>query len=320
MGKAIVLLSIFAVLSTVPVEVRADKPANLAEKEVLSQARIVAEYMDLGEYAAARDELQKGLKNLKTAGSAVRPIAAQTHAMLGVVHVLGFKNTKEATKHFEAAIKIQKDIALPKQADTRSKIVFAKAYETIHPTIDCNTLMGLYHQAVPLAQEGMTTVIEAKLDKLLVPGTIQVMYRGADGGAYQEALMSHAEGCTFRGEIPADKVNAPKIEYYLEARVKDGRPSARKGKSKEPFVVNVSFGPVADAPAPKVAAAPVEPEAPTPEPATEPKVDEVEDLLLTQPKEPRGSGCAGCSTGSQTAPTWWLLGLVMLFLRRRRRA
>jgi MYXO-CTERM domain-containing protein len=294
------------------------QPANKAEVSVEKDIRMVAEYIDLGEYEVARDKLASGLEKLKMAGSAMRPIAAETHVLLGVVYVLGLRDTKKATEHFKTAINIQKDITLPKVANDRAKLVFGRAYEALFPVINCDKLMGLSHKAVPLAQEGTDTVVEAKLGKHLVGGTMLVMYRGPKGGAFQEAPLEKVEGCTYRGAIPAKAVNAPKIEYYLEARLKDGRPSARRGKAKVPFTVNVSFGPVADAPEPDpktvVAEAKPEPE------ETGPKPDEVEDLLLNKPKSPKGSGCAGCSTGDQDDGILWMLAFGALIALGRRRS
>jgi MYXO-CTERM domain-containing protein len=295
------------------------QPANKAEAAAVNDMRMVVEYIDLGEYEVAREKLEKSLEKLKMAGSAVRPVSADTHVMLGIVYVIGLRNTKKATEHFKTAIEIKKDIALPKVANDRAKLVFGRAYEALHPTIKCDQLMGLFHKAVHLAQEGVPTMVEAKLGKHLVGGTMLVLYRGSGGGSFREAPLEKVEGCTYRGAIPADVVNAPKVEYYLEARMKDGRPSARRGKSKVPFKVNVSFGPVADAPEPDpktvVAQKDLDPEDPAP------KNDEVEDLLLKKPDTAKGSGCAGCSTGSQSGGSFmWLLAFcgILVLVRRRR--
>ncbi|MCP4444213.1 MAG: hypothetical protein GY811_02560 [Myxococcales bacterium] len=318
--RNVALVPALAILlaSATVAQVAVAQPANKAEASVAKDMRMVGEYIDLGEYQMARDTLTKDLETLKNAGSAIRPIAAETHVKLGVVLILGFKNTKLATEHFGIAISIEKDIALPDFANDRAKLVFGRAYEAIHPTIKCDTLLGMFHKLVPLAQEGKPAVIEAKLDRYLVGGPMMVMYRGAGASEFSEAPMSKVEGCTFRGEIPGDKVNAPNIEYYLEARLKDGRPAARRGKSKSPLLVNVSFGPIADAP---------EEVAPKEEPpkeevaAAEPLKDEVEELLLAEPAKPRGSGCAGCSTGSGAPGAGGLLALLALVgLRRRRKS
>jgi hypothetical protein len=295
------------------------QPANKAEVAVEKDIRMVTEYIDLGEYEVARDKLVEGLKKLKMAGSAVRPIAAETHALLGVVYVLGLRDTKKATEHFKTAINIQQDITLPKVANDRAKLVFGRAYEALHPTIKCDQLMGLSHKAVPLAQEGTPTVVEAKLGKHLVGGTMLVLYRGAKGGAFSEAPLEKVEGCTYRGAIPASAVSAPKVEYYLEARLKDGRPSARRGKAKSPFKINVSFGPVADAPEPDPKTVVAEAKA-SPDTDTAPKPDEIEDLLLNKPKEPKGKGCAGCATGGQNGGVLWILAFGALLALGRRRS
>lgn len=290
------------------------QPANKTEAKAAASMRMVGEYVELGEYAMAKDSLTKSLADLKMAGSAVRPIAAETHLKLGVVLVLGFRNTKLATEHFSTAINIQKDIALPDFANDRAKVVFGRAYEAIHPTIKCDTLLGMWHKSVPLAQEGSPTIIEAKLDRYLLDGPMLVMYRGASGGAFKEATMTKVDGCTFRGEIPGDGVNAPKIEYYLESRLKDGRAAARKGKAKSPFLVNVSFGPIADA-----QEATPKPVDPTKEVAVvAPPKDDVDDLLLTTPKKSKGSGCAGCQTGSRGPLGGSLLALLVLIGLARR--
>lgn len=294
------------------------QPANKVEAAVAKDMRMLTEYVEMGEYKMAREHLEKNLEKLKMAGSAVRPISAEAHVKLGVVIILGFKNTKLATEHFSTAISIQKDVALPKFANDRAKVVFKRAYEAIHPTIKCDELLGMFHQSVPLAQEGTPAVIEAKLDRYLVDGSTFILYRGAGGAEFSEAPMKKVENCTFRGEIPADRVNAPNVEYYLESRMKDGRPAARKGKAKTPFLVNVSFGPVADAPEP--VEKPEETEN-TEVAEVEPPKDEVEELLLTEPKKPKGSGCAGCRADGGAPATSGLLALfALLGLRRRRRA
>ncbi len=315
--RHLLLFSVFAILLGGSVNTASAQPANKAEAKAASNMRMISEYIDLGDYKAARKSLETTLGKLKTAGSAVRPIAAQVHVRLGVVLILGFRDTKQATEQFETAISIQQDIALPDFANDRAKLVFGRAYEALHPTIKCDTLMGLFHKSVPLAQEGVPTVIEAKLDKLLLDGTMLVMYRGAKGGEFSEAPMSKVEGCTFRGEIPAAHVNAPKIEYYLESRLKDGRPAARKGKAKLPFIVNVSFGPIADAPEPAKNTEPTKEEVATLEPAN----DDVEELLLAGPNKPKGSGCAGCGVGGGAPLSGGFLALLALLgIRRRRKA
>jgi MYXO-CTERM domain-containing protein len=317
MRTAAALLATVLALTTASIASAQDAPANKAEARVLAKGRMINEYIDLGEYDTARDNLEASLEQLKAAGSAMRPIAADTHALLGVVYILGYKNTKKATEHFKAAIRINKKVTLPKQANDRAKVVFGKAYEALYPTINCDTLVGMSHRPLALAQEGKPGVIEAKLDKLLLDSSLQLIYRGPGGDDFVEVPMKRTEGCTFRGEIPAEDMVAPKVEYYLEARLKDGRPSARRGKAKKPYVINVSFGPVADAPEPEKSEETKQVE--DDESVGKPD-DEVEDLLLTKPKEPKGSGCAGCSAGREGGASWLLaLGVVFVLGSRRRR-
>jgi MYXO-CTERM domain-containing protein len=89
-------------------------------------------------------------------------------------------------------------------------------------------------------------------------------------------------------------------------------------------VVNVRFGPVADAapveePTESATAAAEPAKAEEPE-TTEPREDEVEDLLLTQPKKPKGSGCAGCQTEGGAGGSWLWAALGLLWFVRRRRS
>lgn len=291
------------------------QPANKTEREVVAANRMVSEYIDLGEYDTARDSLKKSIAKLKAKGSGARPIAADTHALLGVVYVLGYKDSKQARAHFATAIRIHRDVALPQQAGQRSKVLFGKAMDEVHPKIDCDKLMGVAHEAVAFAQEGSETTIEAKMGKLLRDGPVLVLYRGPKDGEFSELPMEAGEDCTYRAKIPGNSIAAPKLEYFVEARLKDGRLAARKGKPKKPFVVNVSFGPASDEPVPteggqEKAGAEVQPEKPK---------DEVEELLLTKPEQPKkASGCAGCSAHEGTGSAW-LLGLGALALLRRRR-
>ncbi len=318
-----VIVSVIALLCSVAAAPAWSAPSNAAEAKALKQIRFVDEAIELGEYELAKVNLEKTLKDLKMAGSAVTPIAARTHVLLGVVYVLGFRNTKGATEEFTTAINIQKDVALPAAANNRAKIVFGRAYEALFPTVDCGKLMGIYHQPLPLAQEGATASLEAKLGKYLLDGSLTVLYRNVGTTKYSEAPMAKVEGCTFRGDIPGAGVNAPQVEYYLEARLKDGRPSARKGKAKVPFAINVSFGPVAAATPPK--------EAKTEAVVAEAKPEEVKtgfessntendeiDVLLGKPRPTKGSGCAGCSTEGGAGGSWFWALLALLALKRRR--
>jgi hypothetical protein len=316
MRNALVSLVALLSLSLVSAPAAAQDLANKTEREVAAANRMVGEYIDLGEYKTARDSLTKSIGKLKDKGSAARPIAADTHALLGVVFVLGFKDTKMAMMHFETAIRIHKDVALPKQANERAKVLFDKAMNEVYPVIDCKKLMGVSHEAVAFAQEGSGTTISAKLGKLLRDGPMMVMYRGPKGGKFTELPMTAGKDCTYSAEIPGDAISAPKLEYYLEARLKDGRLAARKGKPKSPFVVNVSFGPAADEPSTLDEADPKKPDGKVEKPK-----DEVEELLITRPKEPKkGSSCAGCQAGSGLGANWLLALGVALMLRRRRRS
>jgi hypothetical protein len=295
----------------------AQELANKTERDVAAANRMAGEYIDLGEYKTARESLTKSIGKLKDKGSAARPVAADTHALLAVVYVLGFKDSKLAMTHFATAIRINKDVTLPKQANDRAKVLFGKAMDEVHPKIDCDKLMGVSHEAVAFAQEGSAATIQAKLGKLLRDGPVMVLYRGPKGGDFKEVAMAAGGDCTYSAEIPGDAISAPKLEYYVEARLKDGRLAARKGKPKTPFVVNVSFGPAPDQPTTVEEANPEKAETKPEKPK-----DEVEDLLLTRPKEPKkGSGCAGCAAGSEGGATWLLaLGVALILGRRGRLA
>lgn len=317
------IASVFAILVSLGIAPASAAPPNKAESKALAEMRFADEAIELGEFALAKGNLEKTLKQLTTSGSAVSPTAAKAHVLLGIVQILGFKNTKLAMDEFTSAINIQKDVALPTSASDRVKLVFGRAYEVLYPIVNCAELRGLYHKPLPLAEEGKSALLEANLGKYLLDGSMVIMYRNVGRGKYQEASMVKVDGCKYSGEIPAAGVNAPQVEYYLESRLPDGRASARKGKAVNPFAINVSFGAGAQADKPpekkdaqddpKVA----DKTTPNPNPN-----EEIDDLLLTKPKSGRGSGCAGCTTEgpSSTGMLWGLLVLAALLHTRRRRS
>lgn len=296
-------------------------PPNKVESKALADMRFVDEAIELGEFALAKGNLEKTLKELTTSGSAVSPTAAKAHVLLGMVQILGFKNTQLATEEFTLAINIQKDVALPSSANDRVKLVFGRAYEVLYPSINCAELRGLYHKPLPLAEEGVSALLEVNLGRYLLEGTMVIMYRNVGRGKYQEAPMTKADGCKYSGEIPGAGVNAPQVEYYLESRLPDGRASARKGKSVNPFAINVSFGSNSQAvKTPEKTDTKDETKvAEKTELKTNPN-EEIDDLLLTKPKSGKGSGCAGCSTeGSNSAGFLWGLLVLGVLLRKSRR-
>lgn len=284
---------------------------SAAENGAARDNAIALELYDLGEYPAAVAKLEGALKLLADQGMAQRPVAAQTHVVLGLVKARGLGDEAGALAHFRKAAGIDAGVALPAgHADEITSALFAKAYEEVHPTIDCNTLMGVAHQQLVVAREGETPRIEAQVGKILQEqSTLLILYRGPEGGDFAEAPMVKGEGCTYRAEIPTEAVVAPKLEYYLLARLEDGRLAARRGKAEEPFVVNVSFGTQDSAPQ-------VEDSEELPE---ENPIDEV-PAALARPEEPKGSGCAGCTAGGADAGGAGLLLLLALVALRRRSA
>ncbi len=315
------IASVFAIIFALASAPVSAAPATKAESKAQKELRFVDEAIELQEFALAKANLEKTLKQLKVAGSAISPVSAQAHVLLGLVQIVGFKNTKEATKEFTLAINIQKDIALPASASDRVKLVFGRAYEVLYPNINCAELRGIFHKPVPLGQEGTPAALEVNLGKYLLDGSMMIMYRNVGRGKFKEASMTKVDGCKYRGEIPGAGVNAPQVEYYLESRLPDGRPSARKGKKVNPFAINVSFGSAAEATPPppvktdqtKVAQAEKTERAPD-------QNEEIDDLLLTKPRSAKGSGCAGCSTeGSTSGGVFWALLVLVGLLSSRRR-
>ena len=288
--------------------------AQGVEAQAAKSNRMAMEYFDLGEYKTARKVLSESLKQLKDKGLTYRPVAAQVHINLGLIMARGFNKDKVALKHFVAAIKIDPKIKLPdKRTDDLTSSLFAKAMEHVHPTVDCKSLLGLAHDQVVTGTEGVAQAIEAKLDGPLQKTAAFVRYRGAKGGKFAEVALTKGDDCAFKAEIPADAMVPPKVEYYLIARLKDGRLAAQKGKPNVPFVINVSFGEAVEtAPAKAMTEESVTAENP---------IDDEPPPMPGKPQEVKKGGCASCDAagGGQEGGLALLALMVGLCLTRRRR-
>lgn len=304
----IFLALVFGISSAYGEGVANSSKHSAVEARVAKKERVVREYLELGEYEMAQKSLLGSLRDLTEGGYGVGSVAAQTHLYLGLVEVVGFKNTRKATEHFRSALHIDKDIQLPKVASKRAQVVFAKVFEELYPTIDCKALMGLYHKAITLTEEGRPTVVEAYLGKRLLGHELAIVYRDTVEDDFVRLPMERGDGCVFRGIIPSNTLHAPNAEYYLEVKRQDGRAIARKGSTEVPFVLNVNFGARPDS-------QPVADKAQTSDTASETtpasSADEVEELLLSEPKPSKARGCAGCSHTGGTA-TWFLLLCTIL--------
>ena len=296
-----------------PVVALAQSPvAEVEEANAFAQ-----ENFDLGDYEAARDHLIAAVAKLKRAGLSRDPVAAQTHALLGLAHAR-IGDDAAADKAFRAALAIDAAVVLPDAYSTdHARALFAKASVAATAAakpavVDCDALQGLAHELIGGSDAGAPVAITAHAGGELVGATIVAMYATEGAAEFTELTLARGKGCAFRGELPADAVQAGTIRYYIAAKNAAGKLLASKGRASSPFSI------VVRAPADPGGSA-----ATTVGEGGEAVEDEVPDELQpVRPSGPKRGGCAGCDVGAQQPRAPWLafaLGVTALAIRRRRR-
>ncbi len=297
------MTALTALLTAAPTAAFADTAAEIEKANAFAM-----ENFDLGDHAAARDQLKASVGKLDGAGMANSPLAAQTRALLGLVHS-SLGDSAAATEQFTAAVRIAPDVTLDEKLATEAAVQLleqARAAVVAEHTVDCATLIGIVHERVEAADAATPNAIKAHAGAEL-GGALVLSYANGDG-AFTELALTKRSGCEYVGEIPADAVQAGTLEYFVVARNDAGKLMASGGSAASPFLIAV--------------AAPADPggsEATSGE-GGEAVEDEIPDAIQA-PKGPRKGGCAGCVTtgGDVDAGGVILLLGIALLLRRRRR-
>lgn len=275
------------------------------EDDIRGANQMALEFFDLGEYSSSIKELQKNQAKLRKQGMGGQPIEAETLVLMGVVQARGLGNDTKAVAQFKRALEIDREVSLPKRAGSISKELFEKTKADLYPNVDCGALLGMSHNQMTQGQEGVAVPVEVKADQAIQStSSLVLMYRGGGKGAYKAADFVKTDECNYRAEVPGEAVTPPNVEYYIEAKLKDGRLGAKKGGVKKPFSVNVIFG-----------AAQVEPEnEAAPDMESIARSEDENPDFAGRPPGPKGSGCAGCtSQGGASHSGGGMLMIAVLF-------
>lgn len=267
---------------------------------------LVLENLDLADYAGARAQLEKAVAEAEAAGLAEEMVNAKSHAMLGGVYVIGFRDQAKAIEHFKKTLAIAPAYQLEPPLDTDAiKAALAKADAELNPVITCETLRGIDHKQVTQAKEGEPVTVTFKAGLELKSGTAHIHYRAQNASQFKEAAMTPQGQCDYQGQIPGDEVTGELMYYFVSMRKDDGRFIAMRGNQKSPYPIQVQRA------APKVQ-----------ELEAETRRENPDELLLGR-RDKKGGGCAGCAaTGHPGQDSAWLvlavLGALTLGRRRRR--
>lgn len=180
-------------------------------------------------------DFKGALKKLKTAlkmcGGCENPVKARLYRDLGLLYATGFNNKGAALVNFQKAVKLDKDVTLPRAyASDDVKKLFLKAggrKET------------LLHDAVNEQKKNTPVPIYAELLGEVPDAILTVHYRVQGQKVFKELAMDARSG-GFGAYLPCDAVlNKDSIEYYVTVNRAD-KTVATSGSDEKPFSVELA--------------------------------------------------------------------------------
>ncbi|WP_353497656.1 S8 family serine peptidase [Vibrio sp. CB1-14] len=126
-----------------------------------------------------------------------------------------------------------------------SNIASATPIDTVKPVIQ--------HTPITASGFGANILVQATVTDNIAVDTVTLYYRTIGDNQYQSSVMLNNQGNNYRATIVQSAVQAPGVEYYIEAN--DGYSSSFYGRSATPNVITVVDSPVVSLVTPKVGSA-----------------------------------------------------------------
>jgi tetratricopeptide (TPR) repeat protein len=246
-------------------------PPAFAQADLSKTIDLALENFDLGDYSAAKAQLEGALEN---AGGDAATVA-RGHLVLGAVYYeLG--NEAGAKAAFGRALAADESVRPePRYANAAVISIFDAVAEQRKAANSCEGIPAIAHDRGPRPKAGKPYELTCRAGDQLGEVSLVVFYRTANLGAYTKKAMDKTGDCTWTAQLPA--LDGEQLEYHFAALNESGRKLAGHGSQDSPNSLAIE--------------AAVE----TP-PTGKRAEDEVPDELGgRRPAEPRGKGCAGCS-------------------------
>lgn len=252
-----VAASVFSVVAVVAVDAPGlVRSAHAGPKDdIAAKSTQAMESYDLMDYDAAKKLLNQALAIAKKAKLDKEPVVAKVYLELGIAAFAAGDN-EGAKVAFLSAVQIDPKIQISvayKTPDLSKLLDEARAEgggaaepgPVIPPVApdagDCSSVKGLQHTIIDTAPAGAPLAIEARVGTDITPVKVAVMFRVAGATDFTESKLV-AEGCTYKGQIPAAALRGELIHYYVAAFDANGKAIAAKGSSGSPNILEIAGG------------------------------------------------------------------------------
>lgn len=220
-----------------------DKPAAKGSSSV---SALIGRAQDMFDDARYEESIQT------LSGALVRP-GTSSEERVKVLKLLAFNyitigKNEEADAAVRAIYVLDETFELPNTESPRFRDVFKKTKSTWESEgkpgreaakATAETPIRIVHSPPPQVKSGTLVKIEGKIDD--DAGRVQkveLSVKGGPKGKFTTKPLIYSMG-SFRGQIPANAVAPPLVEYYILALDKDGLPLASRGDVDAPLRIAV---------------------------------------------------------------------------------
>jgi hypothetical protein len=193
------------------------------------------------EFDAAKKQLLEALKLATQANVTDKSMLATTHLNLGVVYGAGFNDETTATKHFTAALRLDRKLTVTASRATPSlEKMFKAAKEALGPPVP--EAGAFQHTVVDESPSGQDINIKATAKASLRASRVLLFYRKSGTTSFIKSELGRYSGGVYQGTIPGSYAQGRSIYYYLEAQDNSGGRLAGSGEAASPNIISITKG------------------------------------------------------------------------------
>lgn len=271
-----VALSVFAATVALPAGAATTTDVKKARDKIVEYNKHALASYDAKDFDAAKELLNKALKEAKQSGLDDDKMTARTYLHLGAVYWTGYKDQTAALQNFSLAKKIRPDIQLTPSIETPElQAVFDQALvevdtgpaptqtksasaRTAHPQRAAVPVSSGEDDGEPDLPSTMAAPLMCAVPDVAVPGkdlsircalkpginakTVQLHYRAPGVEAYQVAQMKKTPRGWWMGTLAGKVVAEGSLQIYVDARDGGDKELASNGHVDSPSIVEVRKG------------------------------------------------------------------------------
>ncbi len=233
---------VLAALSCAAVQIAAVQSAAAQDDRIRSLNQEAMDSYNNLEFDEALSALQRAAKLGERNDASVK-LRALTFMNMGVVYVGGLGDNGSGREAFIKAIALDPEAKLdPLTSTPEIQAVFGLAKREVQdsgPSDDASGGRGkIPHTAYEVQQIRTPIPVFVEVPRKAPVAAMTVFYRGPNMEAYVPLDMERRK-TGFGALIPCDHVDAPSVEYYLEALDDDGDLLGRSGDEQNPHRVHI---------------------------------------------------------------------------------